>query len=205
VRKKLLLLRHALHAAAQNHKFYGCTDVGLSEQGHLQAASLISTIEKHRPERCVCSPLLRCRETIQTLIGMPIEIDPDLREIDFGSWEGKTFDQIQQSHPAAVNQWAKFDPAFSFPGGERLEDFLIRVQRAAHAIVSCPEKTVLAVTHAGVIRALLCYFLGLHPRQYILFNVDFASLTTLELFDDKGVLTGLNYQSFNEGLLPWDT
>jgi hypothetical protein len=110
VRKKLLLLRHALHAAAQNHKFYGCTDVGLSEPGHLQAASIISTIEKHRPERCVCSP-------------------------------------------------------------------------------------------SGV---AICPFPGLHLQQYVLCNIDYASLTTLELFGDEGVLTGLNHQSFNEGASSWD-
>jgi broad specificity phosphatase PhoE len=131
---------------------------------------------------------------------MSIKIDPDLREVDFGFWEGKTFDQIRISDPEAVNRWADFDSAFSFPGGEQLEDFLIRMQRAAASLASCPEDNVLAVTHAGVIRALLCHFLGLHPRQYVLFNVDYASLTILDLFGDKGVLKGLNYPCFSEGI-----
>jgi broad specificity phosphatase PhoE len=147
---------------------------------------------------------MRCRETLQPLSGIQSEIDSDLREVDFGSWEAKTFDQIQISDPEAVNQWAAFDPAFSFPGGEKLDDFLVRMQRVASALISCPEDTILAVTHAGVIRALLCHFLGLHPRQYVLFNVDYASLTILELFGDKGVLKGLNYPYFSEGIKPWD-
>jgi hypothetical protein len=110
VRKKLLFLRHALHAVAQNHPFYGCTDVGFSGQRYLQAAS----------------------------------------------------------------------------------------------ILSCTKKTVIAATHAGISRALLCYFPGLHLRQYLLSNVDHALLTAPELFDGEGVLTGRNYQHSNEGSQSWD-
>ncbi len=205
MKKKLLLLRHAEHEAAHLHQFIGSTDIGLSEHGRRQAASLISLIRRYRPGRCLCSPLKRCLETIQPLQGISTEINADLREVDFGSWERKTFDEIQQSDPETVNQWADFSPAFSFPGGERLEDFLIRIQRAASTFVSCPEETILAVTHAGVIRALLCHFLGLHPRQYVLFNVDYASLTILDLFGGKGVLTGLNHSCFSEDTTSWDT
>jgi alpha-ribazole phosphatase len=193
VKKELLLLRHAEHRAAQHHSFIGSTDIALSEQGHRQAASITCLVEKYRPARCLCSPLRRCLETIQPLSGLPVEINNDLREVDFGAWEEKTFDQIRKSDPEVVNRWADFDPAFSFPGGERLKEFLIRVKRIASVLVSCPEDTILVVTHAGIIRALLCHFLGLHPRQYVLFDVDYASLTILELFGDKGVLTGLNY------------
>ncbi len=205
MKKKLLLLRHAEHEAAHLHQFIGSTDIGLSEHGRGQAATLVSLIKRYRPDRCFCSPLKRCLETIRPLQGISTEINLDLREVDFGFWERKTFDEIQESDPQIVNQWADFTPAFSFPGGERLEDFLIRIQRAASTVISCPEATVLAVTHAGVIRALLCHFLGLYPRQYVLFNVDYASLTILDLYDDKAVLTGLNHSCFSECTMPWDT
>jgi alpha-ribazole phosphatase len=200
VKKNLLLLRHVKHAAAENHTFIGSTDVGLAESGHLQAASLVSFLQSYQPERCFCSPLKRCLETISPVSGIRIEINPDLREVDFGRWEGMTFDQIQQSDPVAINQWADFSPDFSFPGGERLDDFLVRVRRVADAITSCPEKTILVVTHGGVISALICHFLGLHPRQYVLFNIEFGSLAILDLFGDKGVLRGLNCRRQSEEL-----
>jgi alpha-ribazole phosphatase len=205
MKKKLFLLRHAEHEAAKYHQFIGSTDIGLSEHGRRQAELLASLVQRHQPGRCLCSPLKRCIETIQSLQGISIEINADLREVDFGSWERKTFEQIQTSDPEIVNQWADFSPAFSFPSGERLEDFLIRIQRVASAITSCPEDAILAVTHAGVIRALLCHFLGLHPRQYVLFSVDYGSLTILDLFGDKGVLTGLNHSCFSEDKTPWET
>jgi alpha-ribazole phosphatase len=134
VKKNLLLLRHARHAAAEYHGFIGSADVGLDEDGRLQAASIEPLLQSYQPERCFCSPLKRCIETIKPFSQIQVEINPDLREVDFGRWEGMTFDQIRQSDPAAINQWANFDPEFSFPGGERLEDFLNRARRAADFI-----------------------------------------------------------------------
>jgi len=193
VKKKLLLLRHARHAAAESRSFIGSTDLPLSEDGRLQAAAIAPFLRRHHPERCFCSPLLRCIETISPFSEIAKEINVDLREVDFGRWEGKTFDQIQAMDPDTVEQWANFDPEFSFPGGERLGDFFARIDRVAESILSCPEKTILVVTHAGIIRALICRFLGLHPRQYLLFHIEFGSLAILDLFDDKGVLRALNF------------
>ena len=193
MKKRLLLLRHASHAASHQHRFLGSTDIGLAEHGLLEAASIAPLVQEYKPERFFCSPLKRCIETIEQIAPLYVEINPDLREIDFGRWERMTFDQIQQSDPDAVHQWATYDPEFSFPGGERISDFLARVGAAAKSFVSCPEKTILAVTHAGIIRALICHFLDLHPRQYVLFDINLASLTILDLFDGKGVLTGLNH------------
>jgi alpha-ribazole phosphatase len=192
VNKQLLLLRHAQHAAAETHTFIGSTDNELSEEGQQQAASMDAFLRPYHPERCFCSPLKRCIETIRTFAAIPVEINPDLREIDFGHWEGKTFDQILEMDLEAVNRWSRLDPEFSFPGGERFNDFLVRIEHVATALASCPEKTILVVTHAGIIRALICYFLGLSPRNYLLFNIRFGSLAILELFGDKGVLAGLN-------------
>jgi alpha-ribazole phosphatase len=200
VTKKLLLLRHARHAAAESRKFYGSTDIGLSEYGQLQATAIASFLQPYHPDQCFCSPLKRCRETVQPLSGFPIEILPDLREVNFGLWEEKTFEEIQSLNPVAVNQWAEFDPFFAFPGGERLDDYLSRIGRVASFLTSVSEKTLLVVTHAGVIRSLICHFLGLNPRDYILFNVDYGSLTILEIFKDKGVLIGLNYPCFQENI-----
>lgn len=158
----------------------------------MEAMSIAPLVKARRPECCLCSPLMRCIQTAECISGLPPEINPDLREIDFGLWEGLTFDEIQKRDPAAVNQWDAFDPDFSFPEGERPVDFAARVQRLADTLVSRREETILAITHSGVIRALICYFLGLHPRQYVLFNVDFASLAILDLFGDRGILAGFN-------------
>jgi len=198
VKKRLLLLRHARHAASTHRQFLGSTDISLSEQGHREAAAIVPLINAHRPDRCFCSPLKRCLETVKPLTTLQFEIDSDLRETDFGKWEGLTFDQIQQADPAAVDRWAEYDPQFAFPGGEQIGDFLRRVRKVADALASCEEKTILAATHAGIIRALICHFLCLHPRHYLLFEIEYASLTILDLFEGKGVLKGLNHRCHAE-------
>lgn len=108
-----------------------------------------------------------------------------------------TFEEIRESDPAAVDRWAEFNPGFSFPGGEEIKTFLLRIRKVAKKISSCPETNLLVVTHGGVIRALICHFLGLDPRHYLLFDIQPCAMVTLNLFGNKGVLTGLNLGTVN--------
>ena len=81
---------------------------------------------------------------------------------------------------------------FRIPGGERLGDFVARVRRAATQIAASPAPATLVVTHGGVIRSLICQFLGLPMRHYAVFVPSVASLTAIDLFPSgKAVLTGL--------------
>ncbi|MBI5419725.1 MAG: histidine phosphatase family protein [Deltaproteobacteria bacterium] len=194
--RTIKLLRHAETAAQHAGCLIGSADLPLAPEGRRKASLLAPRIAGERPARLYCSPLRRARETAEALgeaLGMTPEIDPELREIDFGRWEGMTFDSVRESDPEAVDRWARFEPGFTFPGGESIGDFLARVRRAAERMAGCGAAAVLAVTHGGVIRATICHFLGLPPRNYVLFDVKPASLTRLEIHDGKGVLTGLSY------------
>ncbi len=124
---------------------------------------------------------------------MDFTVDPDLREIDFGRWEGMAFEEIQKAFPEEIRRdGLSSTPNFAFPGGEKIGDFQGRIIGAAERLVTNPADTILVCTHGGVIRLLICHFLGLQPWQYILFKVKHASLTTIELFDGSGILSGLN-------------
>lgn len=194
-RKTLLLLRHGATAPNSERRFIGSTDHPLSSFGRRQLTTAASSLRAYNPERCFCSPMRRCLETARAVLaGSPLqpEILPELREIDFGDWEGKTFEETQTSNQACIQHWAKFDPAFCFPGGERLADFISRVKRAAKQISSSPHSSVVVVTHGGVIRLLICHFLGLRMRKYVLFEPAPGSLTVMNLFDSgKGTLAAL--------------
>lgn len=178
--------------------FVGSSDVPISAEGGRQALGLAGSLRAAAPDVCYCSPLVRARQTAEILLQhcpMPIHAEDDLREIDFGRWECKTFDQIAADDPKAVQRWARYDQRFTFPGGECLGGFLARVRRIARRLVREEAATALVVTHGGIIRALICHFLRLRPREYVLFNVAHASCTIIDLFDDKGVLAGLNLRS----------
>jgi broad specificity phosphatase PhoE len=122
---------------------------------------------------------------------LPPHVDADLREIDFGAWETRTFAEAAGDDPALVDRWAAFSLDFAFPGGESVEGFLRRVHGAAQRLVQAEAPTVLAVTHGGVIRAMVCHLLGLEPRHYLAFDVPYSGLVVIDLFDGKGVLAAL--------------
>jgi len=200
--RTIALLRHAETAAQYSGCLIGSTDLPLAPEGRWKASLLAPRLAGERPSRLYCSPLLRARETAERVgesLGMTPVIDLDLREIDFGRWEGMTFDTIRASDPDAVARWARLEPDFAFPGGESVEIFLARIRRVAKRLAECEGPSVLAVTHAGVIRAMICHLLGLSPRQYVLFDVKPASLTKIAVYGDSGVLSCLSDPCLAEG------
>ncbi len=193
-RKTLILLRHGSTGHALHKRFIGRSDISLAAEGRRQVEALAPHICARKPDRCLCSPLLRARQTAKIVAGASgpgIEVVPDLREIDFGRWEGMTFEEISASEPELVDRWAAWDEDFAFPDGESLQDFLKRVRRAAMRLVEDTASRILAVTHGGVIRVMICHLLGLSESRHLLFDIKPASLTTIELFDGHGVLTEL--------------
>lgn len=188
----LLLLRHGRITPARVGCLVGATDLPLDPFGRAQARAMAVRTKEWMPLRCYSSPLARCRETALALMPeQAVGWDEDLREIDFGQWETRTFAEMAAERPDLVEQWKAFTPDFAFPGGEKLRSFLARVRRAADRLTRDDAPTVLAVTHAGVIRAMLCHLLALDPRQYVAFDVGYAALAVVRLFDGRGVLTAL--------------
>ncbi len=193
--KELILLRHGYTGKRYRNRFVGSMDIPLDITGRKQAASLAKMLRFSPSVHCLCSPLKRARETAEIAINshkVSIEIDPDLQEVNFGRWEGMTFDEILAKYPEGVKGWANFENDFAFPGGESIKDFLARIRRIADRIIANQADTVMAFAHGGVIRALICHLLGLPPNHYILFKIDPASLTKIELFEGKGALSALN-------------
>jgi alpha-ribazole phosphatase len=193
--RKLLLLRHGDIGKQYQDRYIGSTDVSMSPLGHRQVMAVRALLDKEMPCQCISSPMIRCRETaavVTKAAGMDFTVDSDLREIDFGRWEGMAFEEIQKAFPGEINRWAEFDADFAFPGGDKIGDFQGRIVGVAQRMVTNPADTVLVCTHGGVIRLLICHFLGLQPWHYILFKVKHASLTTIELFNGSGILAGLN-------------
>lgn len=187
--RRLLLMRHASVAAGLQGRLVGSSDVPLDAAGRAQAQTAASRIARAAPQVCVCSPLERCRETAALAApALTPCLDADLREIDFGQWEKRTFAEVAAAQPEIVDRWAALDPTFAFPGGESVGGFLGRTAAAAGRLAAIEADSVLVVAHGGTIRALVCHWLGLQPRQYVLFDVRYTGIVTVELFGDRGVL-----------------
>jgi alpha-ribazole phosphatase len=192
--KELLLIRHgeSLHAGT---RYIGRTDTPLTRFGQEQAEAVSRRLSETALDALFVSPALRAQETMRPLVSeQKIEpiIDPHLREIDFGAWEGMSFEEIQTQAPELVAEWALNRMDFAFPEGESLEAFWKRVCRAGERLAATPGDRIAVVTHGGVIRYLLCYFLGLAPERHRLFQIDLGSVTTLALHEGFATLKGLN-------------
>ncbi|OIP51479.1 MAG: hypothetical protein COZ12_03605 [Deltaproteobacteria bacterium CG_4_10_14_3_um_filter_60_8] len=193
--KRLLLVRHAETGPDLAGKFIGATDVPLAGRGPEQADRLATYLTRFRPGVCFASPMrrtLQTAEAISAVTGLQILNDPDLREIDFGHWEGLDFQTIAAADPERVRLWSSQPDSFHFPGGEAVTSFQNRVANAAARLSANKTDTILAVTHGGVIRAILCHLLGLAWKQYLLFAIQPAMVTIIDLYDGGGVLSGLN-------------
>jgi alpha-ribazole phosphatase len=187
--KRLVLVRHA--RVDTGGRLVGATDVPLDDAGRAQSRALADRLGRYAPVACFCSPMQRCLETARAASTLPLQVDPDLREIDFGRWENRTFAEAAADSPETMRRWAAFDADFAFPGGESVGGFLKRVRNAAARLADAEAEVVAAVTHGGVIRAMLCHLLGIEPRHYAAFNVPFATVVVVELFDGGGLLSAL--------------
>lgn len=189
--KTLYLLRHGETAA--NGRFIGSTDLPVSLSGYPQLEATRIRLQEADITAVFCSPMLRCRQTAEILQLRPAVIEnTDLREIDFGFWEGKTFAEIVKGWPDDVREWSTWSEQFSFPGGENTGRFIERIHAVKKRIDSCTDERILIISHGGVIRSLICLYLGISPDKYLLFEVKAGCYATLSLFSEGGVLTSLN-------------
>jgi len=191
---RLILIRHGDLGESRRGRYIGRTDAALSAEGRRQAAALSEPLTRIGEALFFASPLLRTRETAEIALGAGgrFEIDDNLREIDFGCWEGMSFAEIVAADPAAVNRWAALEEEFTFPDGEGIARFRERIRAAADRAVTAPAETVVLFAHGGVIRFLVCRLLGLPDRHHLLFEIGPASISELRIDGGRGVLVRLN-------------
>jgi broad specificity phosphatase PhoE len=155
-------VRHGESEANAARRFAGQSDSPLTERGRRQAETVADALKTVHFDKIVSSDLSRTRDTAEVIArvqGVPVEIVPELREIDVGETTGKAFDEI-----AGLPQW-KDDGFVAWPGGETLEQVLARSHAAiARLARENPGKTICVVGHGGTNRILLSHFLGLLPR-----------------------------------------
>jgi broad specificity phosphatase PhoE len=189
--KRLFLLRHGSTGAGD--RYIGATDLPLSDDGAADMADTAVFLQRQQIDAIYCSPMRRCRQTLELLgLDCRTEIVDDLREVDFGRWEGLSFAGICEQDQALVDRWAEGEADFAFPGGEAMQAFLARVDTIREMLATSTASRPLLVTHGGIIRHLLCACLGIAPEKALLFSVQAGRCAILDLHSAGGVLAGFN-------------
>lgn len=182
---RLLVVRHGATANNAEGRFTGQTDMPMSPLGLRQAEAVADALAGERFDLIVASDLSRAQMTAEAIMRRaesPFLIDPDLREIAMGAWEGHTFGGVMRKFPEAWERWRVTPEQSAPPGGESVAELRDRAVRAlARCLVAHSSGRVLWVTHGGLIGVLLCHVLDIDLTHRGQFRRDNCAITELEL------------------------
>jgi broad specificity phosphatase PhoE len=192
-----LLLRHGATELSAERRFAGRGDIALTKDG-VKQAGLVARRLAAPPgvDVIVTSPLQRTRRTAEAVAeatGAPLIVDDDLIEADFGEWQGLTFTEARERWPDKLAAWLA-TPDAAPPGGESFAMVAMRVLAAMDRLVeSHPHQRAVVVSHVTPIKTLVCRALLAPPEAMFRMNLDVASLTRIDCFDNgSSLLRSLN-------------
>ena len=179
---RIWLVRHGEPAETAG-RCYGKLDVRLSAAGRVQMQRIAACLRAERFDAIYASPRTRTTESARILAAShdcACQPDEGLGEIDFGDFEGLTYDEIAARYPALYRQWMESPTEVQFPNGESFAAMRLRVLRTFEKIrVRHEGGTVAIVTHGGVIRILLAWVLEMPDRNLFRLAQDYAAMNLL--------------------------
>jgi len=185
---EIVLVRHGETEWSRTGRHTGHTDVPLTDEGRCEAEA-IGAVLRERPFALVLtSPLERAAETCR-LAGMgeaAVERD-ELREWDYGEYEGRKTSDIRQERP----EWSLWRDGV--PGGETLSEIGERADRVIEELRSV-EGDVAVFAHGHLLRVLAASWLGLEPAAGRLFALDAGTISVLGYERETAVLRGWNWK-----------
>lgn len=191
----LVLVRHGLTHENHEQRYLGHSDPPLSPIGQRQASWLAQRLGGESFHAVYSSDLLRASSTAERAalaVKRTVYRDERLREMNFGCFEGLTYEEVQTHHPQMAAGW--FSDAENPPaGGERLSDMAARVHDVLSDILHRHrEQRVLIVAHKGSLQMLLCCLLNLPAYEHWRFEVKPCALTQIDVYEAGGILMRLN-------------
>ncbi|MEB3338979.1 MAG: histidine phosphatase family protein, partial [Leptolyngbyaceae bacterium] len=174
---RLLLVRHGETDWNRQKRFQGWIDVPLNDTGRQQAQQAAEFLKTIQIDRAVSSPMLRPKETAEIILqhhpSLELELQPDLREISHGLWEGKLEEEIKVDFAEQLHQWQVAPETVQMPEGENLNQVWERAIAGWRSIVESATTppgeqpiTILVVAHDAINKAILCHVLGLGPENF---------------------------------------
>ena len=189
---RLILVRHA--ESEIQGCYLGRLDPPLSVQGRVQAAALAGRMAGESLAAVYSSSLKRALTTAQTIAaahGLEVSAIADLAELDFGDWDGLTYQEIAEVAPQRFNRWLADPAEVRPPNGETLLEMSQRVMEAINGIIAAhPGETVAVVTHGGPARVIVCCALGIPLSGQWQIRQDLAAISRLD-FDERGATLSL--------------
>jgi len=167
---ELLIIRHGETEWNTADIFRGRISIGLSEKGLTQVELLSQYLSSKKIQAIYCSPLQRAKQTAEAIARtyyLNIQPLPELTDLDFGEWEGKSQQEVSLKYKDIYTQWLDRPDLAVIPGGETLTDARKRSINALDWVISQNTGGVVAiVTHRVVTKILICAMLGLDDSHF---------------------------------------
>lgn len=195
---KLIFLRHG-QTDFPTDRIYcdSVEDPALNEQGQQQAQAAAKLLQAQPIDAIYASPAKRTLMTAQALasvLKLPIQERPALRERVFGIWEGLYFHEIESAYPEEYRQWKTDKSGFKPQGGESIHDLSSRLQAELQGIITAHAgKTIAIVSHVGPIRAAIAHAMAMPTEMYRQLRVDYASVSRVDYGKSQSNLIYLNF------------
>lgn len=198
---KIILIRHGETGWSRQRRYCGTADVDLNKTGKKQARQLCGRLSAEKIHKAYASTLKRVFNFAKMVIkDMPIEGLSELREMNFGIFEGLTYQEIMDRHPQIYKKWLDKPLSVTIPDGESPDNLAKRVKGALAKILSENDnRTVAIFTHAGPIRIILHDIMKLGPEKIWQIKQDLAHISIVEFNNGEGRVQLINDGSHLNG------
>jgi len=198
---RLFALRHGATEYSRDRRFTGSRDIPLTTDGRLQAEAVAQALAGNPVAAVYTSPLERarvCADLIAKPHRLEPRVEPDLREMSFGAWEGRRGGELPSGDAAA---WRLTPHLVTPPGGEPLGAVAARVRATLDRLIAAHAgESAIVVTHAVVVRLIVLSALGLGPERLWSVDASPAGITELEYVGDWATVHRMNTLAHLEAL-----
>jgi broad specificity phosphatase PhoE len=194
---KLYLLRHGEVAWNSKNAYAGSTDLPLNDTGIRQAELAANYLKQKDISAIYSSDLTRAMQTagsVAKVLGLDVNPLSELREVDYGFWEGLTEKEIGEKYPDILAPWRANVKGVRIPGGETFQELCDRAFPAFTRIAERnQEGNVVVVAHKSANRVLICAALGIDINLYRSIGQDNACINRIDLRGDgRFVIESIN-------------
>jgi alpha-ribazole phosphatase len=198
----LWLIRHPEPEPSARGHCYGSLDVALSPDGVRQAHAIADSLRNEPLTAIYSSPRQRCTDTARILAAArscAVETIDALRELDFGAFEGRSYDEIAALFPDPYRQWMERPTETHFPQGESFCQMSARVLGALRELQTrhCGDSidSIALITHGGPIRVILADALGMPPANIFRIAQRYGAINRIRYSGEIPTIEMLNSSS----------
>lgn len=193
---RMVLVRHGQPAEEMKGRCYGRLDVGLSPHGRTQAEQAAAFLAGLELTCVYASPRLRALESARPLAearGLQVVVDEAFREIDFGLFEGLTYEEAERRFPEVYAEWMSHPTRVRFPQGESFPEMRERVRAGGRELRRRHAQQAFAlVSHGGVNRTLLAEALGMEDSHLFRLDQGYSAVNVIDFYGDEPVVRLMN-------------